>query len=201
MTKSGGNNGSGGGNILHKDIRKEAIGRFSLELRESKLPAVLSSYMSGKNLPAEYRGIERYVKEVRARMIDDIGGSPTQLQMVVLDGICETLLVLKFISTFIGGDPAGSLVIYDRAGNPVISDIALRGFGNFHAILDKKIKQFHDMTAEQKNALSAREVHRRAIMGEHIPTGRPNNENKEMPIRDEKTRQTREMAGMNDNPD
>jgi hypothetical protein len=188
MKLSGSNGGNGG------EIRERALAHLSRELAESKLPSVLSSYMNGKNLPDAYRGIDPYIRSVRSKLIEDAGGELTQLQMVMLDGICETLLVLKYISTFIGEDPGNQIIGYNRLGVPTITDVAVRGFGSFHTILDKKIKQFHDMTAEQKNALSPQEVHRRAIMGEHLPTGRPLNTSKDMRLKENRDRENKEMA-------
>lgn len=151
-------------------LKEKAMEHFG---SEAHLPAVLSSYMRTENLPEEYRGIEGYIHDVREKLIKEAGGNLTQLQMVVLDGICEVLIVIKFISAFISGAPANYIIGLDKVGNPVPSDLVVRGFAGLHQVLDKKIKQFHDMTADQKDEMSASEMHRRAIMGEHIPTGRP----------------------------
>lgn len=155
------------------DIKKKAIEHLSLELAEARLPAVLSSYMRTENLPEAYRGIDGYVQDVRKQMIKEAGGNLTQLQMIVLDGICELLIVIKYISTYIAGNPESNIVGFDKFGIPHPTDMVIRGLSGLHQVLDKKIKQFHDMTAEQKDETSAAEMHRRAIMGEHIPTGRP----------------------------
>lgn len=141
--------------------------------QEARLPGVLSNYMRTDNLPDEYKGIDGYIKEVRQQLIREAGGKLSQLQMMVLDGICEVMIVLKYVSAYISGAPAQYIVSFDKFGNPMPSDLVARGFSNLHQVLDKKIKQFHEMTREQKDEMSASEIHRRAIMGEHIPTGRP----------------------------
>lgn len=139
-----------------------------------KLPPVLSSYMTGKNLPREYKGIEPYVAEVRKRILLDLGQEPTQLQTILLDGICETLMVLKYISAFMGENPGELIVGFNKFGQPVMSDLAIRGFSGMHQVLDKKIKQFHDMTAVQQEK-DDDDGYLRAVMGDIRPvtTGKP----------------------------
>jgi len=154
------------------EIKQSALQHLSKELADARIPAVLSSYMQTDNLPEEYKVIDGYVREVRERMIKEAGGQLTQLQMIVLDGIYELLIVIKYISTYIAGNPQQYIVGYDKFGVPHPTDMVVKGLSGLHQVLDKKIKQFSDMTSEQKDETSAAEIHRRAIMGD-IPTGRP----------------------------
>jgi hypothetical protein len=156
-----------------KELKEKALVHLGKELTDARLPAVLSSYMTTDNLPEAFRGIDGYVQDVRKQLIKEAGGRLTQLQMMVLDGICELTIVIKYISTFIAEQPASNIVAFDKFGIPHPTDMVIRGLSGLHQVLDKKIKQFHDMTADQKDEMSAAEMHRRAIMGEHKPTGRP----------------------------
>ncbi len=170
MTSTTGKTKGSGGNgksVAKKDVKKLA------EKLDLKLPDAISNYMTGSNLPKEYAFISVYVESVRNKMIDEAGGELSQLQTIVLDGICEVLMVLKYISCFLGEDPATTLVTFNKFGVPYMSDVAIRGFSGLHQVLDKKIKQFHDLTETRGDKMSAREVHRRAITGSALKTGRP----------------------------
>jgi hypothetical protein len=169
---TGKKNGSGGnGKSNGKKAGKPDVEKVIKDL-DLKLPEVLSSYMTAKNMPQEYKFIETYVNSIRVRLIDEAGGNLSQLQMLMLDGICETLTVLKYISTYMGEDPGNLICGLNKFGQPVMSDLAIRGFSGLHQVMDKKIKQFNDMTEARSDTMSAREVHRRAIMGPALRTGR-----------------------------
>jgi len=162
-----GGNGNGGD-------KTGDLGKITKELTGLELPNVLSSYMTGDNLPQEYAGIQDYVTEVRKRLIRDAGGRLNQLQSIVLDGICEILLVLKFISTMIGDNPSQTLICFNKSGVPGLTDLAIKGFSGLHQVLDKKIKQFHELTVLQSRK-EEDEGYLKAVMGDVRPvkTGRP----------------------------
>jgi hypothetical protein len=151
-----------------------SLQKIAKELTGVKLPDVLSSYMTGDNLPQEYAFIKEYVSEVRRRMVIDAGGRLNQLQTLVLDGICDVLVILKYVSTFIGENPGDRVVTFNKFGVPQMSDVALRGFSGLHQVLDKKIKQFHELTIVQAQR-DEDDGYLGAVMGDVKPikTGRP----------------------------
>ena len=155
--------------INGSDIKASAVVNFAKELKESKLPAVLSSYMSTNKLPKAYQGIDTYVKGVRAMLIKEAGGDLTQLQMVILDGICETMILSKYITTYIGQDIGGTVIATNKIGVEYISDVVTKGFSGLQTLLDKKIKLFRDQC--ESNRLDEEEdAYLQAVMGKKAGT-------------------------------
>jgi hypothetical protein len=161
-----GNNGSGSDN---RDLKQSAVVNFSKELKESKLPAVLSSYMSTNNLPEAYKGIDVYVKGIREQLVEEAGGDLTQLQTVVLDGICETMILSKYITTYIGQDIGGTVIATNKIGVEYISEIVTKGFAGLQTLLDKKIKLYRDM-CESNRTDEAHDAYLSAVMGKKAGT-------------------------------
>lgn len=163
------NNGNGRNVEPEKDLKQSAVLHFQKELAESKLPAVLSSYMSTDNLPEDYAGIDTYVRGVRSMLIREAGGDLTQLQMVILDGICETMILSKYITTYIGQDIGGTVLASNKWGQEYISEVVTKGFAGLQALLDKKIKLFRDQ-CESNRMDEEEEAYLAAVMGKKAGT-------------------------------
>lgn len=154
-----------------KSIKEQAVQHYKKELAVSKLPAVLSSYMRTDSLPDEYKGIDPYVAGVRRQLITEAGGDLSQLQMIVLDGICETLILSKYIATYIGEDIDAEVVATNKFGTKYVSDVVLKGFIGLQTLLDKKIKQFRELIDVEKQD-EEEAGYLRAVMGKVKPPGR-----------------------------
>jgi hypothetical protein len=152
-------------------LRQSAITNYAKELKESKLPAVLSSYMGTDGLPEGYKGIDFYVRGIRKKLIEEAGGELSQLQMVVLDGISETLILSKYITTYIGEDVGGNVIATNKFGQEYISEVVTKGFAGLQALLDKKIKQFREM-CEVNRKDEERDGYLQAVMGKTAGTTR-----------------------------
>jgi len=157
------NNGNG------QDIKASALVNYRKELSESKLPSVLSSYMSTDALPEDYKGIDPYIKGVRRELIREAGGKLNQLQMVVLDGICEVLILSKYITTYVGQDIGGTVIATNKFDVQYVSEVITKGFAGLQALLDKKLKLFRDL-CEQNRTDEAHEDYLRAVMGKTAGT-------------------------------
>ena len=81
----------------------------------NKMPLILSSYLRTEKLPAQFSGIEEYVLGVRSNLVTEAGGTVNQAQMIVLDSICESLILSKYISTWVAKDPGNNII--DKRGN------------------------------------------------------------------------------------
>lgn len=149
----------------------DAKEKFATELKEANIPPVLSSIMSTNDLPIEYKGIREYIGVVRHNLEQQAGGNLDQLQTICLDSICEVLIVLKFIGTFMGHDINASVIRYDKTGSPKISELASKGFGGFQQILDKKIKLFHEL-ALKKVVQEEEDAYLASVMGGRPTKGR-----------------------------
>ena len=153
----------------NSSIKQSAVENYSKELKESKLPAVLSSYMSTDKLPKAYAGIDFYVRGVRKQLTIEAGGDLTQLQQVVLDGICETLVLSKYITTYIGQDIGGTVIATNKFGVEYVSEVVTKGFAGLQALLDKKIKQFKEM-CETNRVDDEHDAYLQAVMGKKAGT-------------------------------
>jgi hypothetical protein len=147
----------------------DAKKHYQTELSEAKLPAVLSSIMSTDSLPVEFAGIDEYILTIRYNLEQDAGGELNQLQTICLDSICEVMILVKYIGAFLGQNIGEHLIQYDRAGNPKISDLAMKGFGGFHQILDKKLKLFHELALKAAKG-QENDDYIKAVMGGTKPT-------------------------------
>ena len=146
------------------EIKQNALMNYQRELKESKVPAVLSSYMGAGNLPPEYQSIDAYVMGVRRQLMREVGRDLSQLQMILLDGICETLVLSKYMTTYIVSDVSGNVIETNKYGQRYISELVSKGFMSLQTLLDKKVKQFKEITEEEKVSDEHNE-YLRAVMG------------------------------------
>jgi len=154
-----------------KDIKEQAVAHYQKELVASKVPEVLSSYMGTGSLPANYRKIDQYVKGVRESLIVEAGGDITQTQMIVLDGICETLILSKYITTYISEDIGANVIMTNKFGTKYLSEITTKGFVGLQTLLDKKLKQFRELIDVEKED-EEEAGYMRAVMGKVKHTGK-----------------------------
>ncbi|MBA7619035.1 hypothetical protein ES703_26367 [subsurface metagenome] len=154
-----------------KNVKEQAIEHYKEELRVSKMPEVLSSYMSALTLPESYQNIDQYVRGVRLSLIQEAGGELSQLQMIVLDGICETLILSKYITTYISEDIGARVIMENKFGVKYLSEITMKGFVGLQTLLDKKLKQFRDLIDVEKED-EENKGYMRAVMGKVKHTGK-----------------------------
>jgi len=162
----GGKSVSGNG----KDVKEQAVEHYRKELMVSKMPEVLSSYMSTGSLPEGYKKIDEYVRGIRASLIKEAGGELSQVQMIVLDGICETLILSKYITTYISEDIGGRVIATNKLGMEYLSEVTMKGFVGLQTLLDKKIKQFRELIDVEKED-EEEKGYMRAVMGKVKATG------------------------------
>ena len=154
-----------------KSVKEQAVEHYRKELMASKIPEVLSSYMSTLTLPKAYQEIDRYVIGVRRSLIAEAGGGLSQVQMIVLDGICETLILSKYITTYISEDIGNRVIMENKFGTKYLSEVTTKGFVGLQTLLDKKIKQFKELIEVEKES-EEEAGHLRAVMGKVKPTGK-----------------------------
>ena len=121
---------------------QEIIAKYRELPHTSKMPNILSSYLRTEKLPKQFKGIEEYVVGVRTNLIEEVGGSCNQAQMIQLDGICELLILSKYISTWVAQDPEKHIM--DTRGN--IRGALTKGWQGFQNSIDKKLSLFYSMS-------------------------------------------------------
>ncbi|TET63374.1 hypothetical protein E3J48_02605 [Candidatus Aerophobetes bacterium] len=154
-----------------KNVKEQAVEHYRKELMVSKIPEVLSSYMSTDSLPEKYKKIDEYVRGIKKSLIAEAGGELSQIQMIVLDGICETLILSKYITTYISEDIGGRVVATNKLGATYLSEITTKGFVGLQTLLDKKIKQFKELIEVEKES-EEEAGYMRAVMGKVKHTGK-----------------------------
>jgi hypothetical protein len=82
--------------------------------------------------------------------------------MLLLDGICETLVLCKFMSCFLADDPADKLINYKRE---TMKEWVSRGYMGLQAQLDRKLERWYQMSKARRKRVSATQAHLQAILG------------------------------------
>jgi len=161
-----GDNGGNGKKVSGRRIRKKATTKFGELMLKRNAPGVLSSYMSTEKLPEKYRAIEHYVVGVRENLLHELEGSPNQVQMLLLDSICETLILVKFMSCLIAEDPESGII---NKARETMKEWITRGQMPLSNQLDKKLERWYQLAKMRRARLSPTQEHLKAILGKNMP--------------------------------